>query len=452
MRLSTRRSTAVVIVAGCAIAMITLGLRTSFGLFTEPLSAVRGWDRETFAFAIGLQNLFWGIGQPFAGAVADRFGAGRVLAVGGALYALGTALMALSTSAGTLALTGGVLLGLGLAGGSFTIVLAAFARLVPEERRSWSMGLATAAGSLGQFLFAPLGQAFIDGYGPVTALLLLSGCVALVPLLALALTGRGEEAGEEDADVSAGTAIRAALAHPSYVLLTAGFFVCGFHVAFIATHLPPYLTDLGFSGGLAAWSLALIGLFNVIGAYSAGVLGGHHSKRLLLSGIYFGRAVVFALFLLLPTTPFVVLAFAATMGLLWLSTVPLTSGLVAVMFGTRHVGMLFGVVFFAPGRRVHRRVARRRGLRGHRRLRGDVVALHPPRPRGGAGAPADPRAARAPLGAGPGMSRRLRRELGTGLAMAAIALAGAFWQAERTGAFESRSEGGDTLRLVCPLH
>jgi predicted MFS family arabinose efflux permease len=245
------------------------------------------------------------------------------------------------------ALTGGVLLGLGLAGGSFTIVLAAFARLVPEERRSWAMGLATAAGSLGQFLFAPLGQAFIDGYGPVTALLLLSGCVALVPLLAVALTGRGESAAGEEADISAGAAIRGALAHPSYMLLTAGFFVCGFHVAFIATHLPPYLTDLGFSGGLAAWALALIGLFNIIGAYSAGVLGGHLSKRLLLSGIYFGRAVVFALFLVVPTTPLVVLAFAAAMGLLWLSTVPLTSGLVAVMFGTRHVGMLFGVVFLS---------------------------------------------------------------------------------------------------------
>jgi predicted MFS family arabinose efflux permease len=347
MRLPSRRSGALVIVAGCTIALVTYGLRTSFGLFTDPLSGLRGWDRETFAFAIGLQNLFWGLGQPFAGAVADRYGAGRVLAVGGAMYALGTVLMALSTNAATLALTGGVLLGLGLAGGSFTIVLAAFARLVPEERRSWSMGLATAAGSLGQFLFAPLGQAFLDGYGPVTALLLLSCGVALVPLLATALTGRGDGGDDTDGEVSARAALRAALAHPSYMLLTTGFFVCGFHVAFITTHLPPYLTDLGFSGGLAAWSLALIGLFNVIGAYTAGVLGGHKSRRLLLSGIYFSRAVVFALFLVIPTTPFVVLAFSAAMGLLWLSTVPLTSGLVALMFGTRHVGMLFGVVFLS---------------------------------------------------------------------------------------------------------
>ena len=343
-----RRTTTVVIVAGCLIALITFGLRTSLGLFTEPLSVVRGWDRETFALAIAIQNLMWGLGQPFAGAVADRYGAGRVLAVGGVIYAGGTVLMALSTTGATFALTGGVLIGLGLSGASFAIVLAAFARLVPPEQRSWALGIGTAAGSLGQFLFAPLGQAFITEYGPVTALVLLSGFVALVPLLAFALTGRGDES-ELDAEpeVSARQAIRAALAHPSYLLLTSGFFVCGFHIAFISTHLPPYLTDLGFSGGLAAWALALIGLFNVIGAYTAGVLGGFQSKRLLLSGIYAGRAVLFALFLVVPKSPAVVLVFAAFMGLLWLSTVPPTSGLVAVMFGTRHVGMLFGVVFLS---------------------------------------------------------------------------------------------------------
>jgi predicted MFS family arabinose efflux permease len=340
-----RRTATVVIVAGCLIALVTYGLRTSFGLFTGPLSATRGWDREAFAFAIAVQNLMWGLGQPFAGAVADRFGAGRVLATGGLLYATGTVLMAVSTNATTLALTGGVLLGIGLAGGSFTIVLAAFARLVPEDRRSWSMGLATAAGSMGQFLFAPLGQGFIDRYGPVTALVALSGFVALVPLLATALTGRGEASTEPE--VSAREALRSAFRHPSYLLLTAGFFVCGFHIAFLTTHLPPYLTDLGFSGGLAAWTLALIGLFNVIGAYTAGVLGGHRSRKALLSGIYFMRGVVFVAFLAIPKTPVVVLAFGAAMGLLWLSTVPLTSGLVSVMFGTRHVGMLFGLVFLS---------------------------------------------------------------------------------------------------------
>ena len=343
-----RRNTTVIVVAGCLIALVTYGLRTSFGLFIDPLVDLRGFDREAFALAIGLQNLMWGLGQPFAGAIADRYGAGRVLAVGGVMYAAGTVLMAVSTNAATLSLTGGVLLGLGLSGASFTIVLASFARLVPPERRTWAMGLATAAGSLGQFLFAPLGQAFISAYGAVTALLLLSCFIALVPLLARALTGRGDQA-ERDAEPEMSTvgAIRGALSHPSYMLLTAGFFVCGFHVAFITTHLPPYLGDLGFSGGLAAWALALIGLFNVIGAYTAGLLGDIHSKRLLLSGIYLSRGVVFALFVLIPTTPFVVLLFAAAMGLLWLSTVPLTSGLVAVMFGTRHVGMLFGFVFLS---------------------------------------------------------------------------------------------------------
>jgi len=337
-----------VILAGCLIAIVTFGTRTSFGLFTEPLSALRGWDRETFALAIAVQNLLWGIGQPFAGAIADRYGAGRVLAAGGAVYALGTALMATSTNAATLTLTGGVLVGLGLAGGSFTIVIAAFARLVPEDRRSWAMGLATAAGSMGQFLFAPLGQAFISTYGAATALVLLGGFVALVPVLAVSLSGRGaadEQAAEPPE--SSRAALRRALAHPSYLLLTSGFFVCGFHIAFISTHLPPYLTDVGLSTSLAAWALGLIGLFNVIGAYSAGVLGGTYPKRILLGGIYLGRALAFALFVLLPATPLVVLIFAASIGLLWLSTVPLTSGLVALMFGTRHVGLLFGVVFLS---------------------------------------------------------------------------------------------------------
>jgi MFS family permease len=339
------RSRNVVIVAGCLIALITFGARTSFGLFTEPLSALRGWDRETFAIAIAVQNLLWGIGQPFGGAVADRFGPARALAGGGAVYALGCVLMAESTSGATLALTGGVLVGLGLSGGSFTIVIAAFARLVSEDRRSWAMGLATAMGSLGQFVFAPLGQGFISAYGPVTALVLIGGLVALVPALAIALSG-GEGAADGPRE-STGTALREALGHPSYLFLTGGFFVCGFHIAFVSTHLPPYLTDLGFGTALAAWALALIGLFNVVGAYTAGVLGGRHSRRLLLSAIYASRAAAFALFVALPATPATALLFAAAIGLLWLSTVPLTSGLIAVMFGTRHLGLLFGIVFLS---------------------------------------------------------------------------------------------------------
>jgi len=341
------RAPTVVVAAGCLIAIITFGIRTSFGLFTAPLSDARGFDREAFALAIAFQNLLWGLGQPFAGAVADRFGAGRVLAAGGLAYAAGVLLMSASTSPTALTLSGGVLVGLGVAGGSFTIVIAAFARLVEPSRRSWAIGLATAAGSMGQFLFAPLGQAFISGYGPVTALALLSCFLLAVPLLARSLTGRGDDGGAEGPRLSVGQALHAALAHPSYVLLTCGFFVCGFHIAFISTHLPAYLTDQGISTGLAAWALSLIGLFNVIGAYSSGILGGTHPKRLLLSGIYLGRAVTFATFLVLPDTPATVLVFAALTGLLWLSTVPLTSGLIALMFGTRDIGMLFGVVFLS---------------------------------------------------------------------------------------------------------
>jgi MFS family permease len=337
----------VLVLAGCCIGVLSFGPRTSLGLFTEPLSAFRGWEREAFALAIALQNLCWGLGQPLAGALADRFGAGRVLGAGGLLYAAGLLLMSVSTSPLAFALTGGVLLGIGLAGASFAIVIAAFSRMLPEDRRSWAIGLATASGSLGQFLFAPIGQGFLSVYGPATALVLLAGFVLLVPLLAGALSGKGEVSLDALAPEGARAALGRAFRHPSYVLLTAGFFVCGFHIAFVATHLPAYLTDNGLDASLAAWSLGLIGLFNVVGAYGSGVLAGRRPKRLMLSSIYFGRAVVFAVFVAVPLSPASVLVFSALLGLLWLSTVPPTSGLVGVMFGTRHIGMLFGVVFLS---------------------------------------------------------------------------------------------------------
>lgn len=341
------RAFGVLILAACLIAMLSFGVRSSMGLFTDPISAAHGWSREVFALAIALQNLLWGIGQPFAGALADRFGAARTLAAGGALYLAGIALMAWSPTPAALYLTGGLVVGLGLAGASFTIVLAAVARLVEPARRSLALGIVTASGSLGQFLFAPLGQAFISAYGWQTALLLIAAFLLLIPVASPVLRGRSE-AGDDPADLmSLPEAVRQASGHGSYWLLVAGFFVCGFHVAFITMHLPPYLTDLGVSGGLAAWSIALIGLFNVIGGFGSGVLGGRYSKRLLLSGLYASRALAITAFLLLPKTPAVVLAFAAVMGVLWLSTVPLTSGLVAVMFGTRHLGSLFGFVFFS---------------------------------------------------------------------------------------------------------
>ncbi|CAN5886837.1 MFS transporter [soil metagenome] len=341
------RAPLVILVAGCLISLITYGLRTSFGLFIDPLSDGRDWGREVFALSLAIQNLVWGLGQPAAGAIADRYGSGRVLALGGAIYAVGVALMAVSATPLALHLTAGVLVGIGLSGGSFTIVIAALGRLMPPDRRSWAMGMATAAGSFGQFLFAPLGQTFISGYGWTTALLLLATFAMIVPVLAAALRGGGAVEEEEEQSISLRQATTAAFGHGSYLLLVSGFFVCGFHVAFITTHLPPHLTDSGVSPRVAAWSLALIGLFNVVGSYGAGVLGGRGSKRRLLSGIYLSRAVVLVLFIVLPKNPAVVLTFAAAMGILWLSTVPLTSGLVAVMFGTRYLGTLFGFVFLS---------------------------------------------------------------------------------------------------------
>jgi MFS family permease len=353
------KSTVFVVGCGCLIAMITYGLRTSFGLFAAPISEGRGWSPEVFALAIAIQNIVWGIGQPFAGAVADRYGSARILAAGGVVYAVGVALMAVSPTPLAFNLTAGVLVGLGLSGGSFTIVIAALGRLVPRDKSSQAMGLATAAGSLGQFVFAPLGQAFLADYGWQTALVLLAGFMVVVPALAIALRGGGERQDTDEPVLPARDAVRRAFGHGSYLLLVAGFFVCGFHVAFITTHLPAHIADVaGHAHGghmgmntagpaVAAWSLALIGLFNIVGSYASGVLGGRHSKRRLLAGIYLARAAVIALFITLPPTSTVVLLFAAAMGVLWLSTVPLTSGLVAVMFGTRHLGTLFGIVFFS---------------------------------------------------------------------------------------------------------
>ena len=350
------RTTAVIVVSGCLISLISYGLRTTFGLFAEPLAGARGWGLEVFALAIAVQNLVWGIGQPFAGAVADRYGSARVLAVGGAVYAVGVGLMAASSTPLAFHLSAGVLVGLGLSGASFTIAIAALGRLVSEDRRSWAMGLATAAGSLGQFAFPPLGGAFLSAYGPQTALLLLAGFLVLIPVLAVALKSRGAVGLEADEpELPAREALVAAFGHGSYRLLVAGFFVCGFHLAFIMTHLPAHLSaaeghahGAHVAGpGIAAWALALIGLTNVAGAYVAGVLGGRRSKRKLLSGIYLARGAVIALFVMMTPTPSVVLVFAATMGVLWLSTVPLTSGLVVVMFGTRYLGTLFGFVFLS---------------------------------------------------------------------------------------------------------
>ncbi|MEQ8356548.1 MAG: MFS transporter [Kiloniellaceae bacterium] len=339
------RTPAVVIGAGCVLALLSFGIRSSFGLFLAPMSGDFGWGREVFAVAIAVQNLLWGLCQPVAGALADRYGAGRVLTLGALVYAAGLFLMAQVSTPGMLTLSAGLLVGVGVAGASFAIVLAAFARLMPEDKRSWALGIGTAAGSAGQFFVVPLGQAFISAYGWSMALTLFGFLAfAMVPCAA-ALAGRADHWGQ--IPQSTGAALKEAFSHNSYNLLTLGFFVCGFHVAFIQTHLPAYITDQGLDAGLAAWALAIVGGANIVGAYTAGVLGGRFSKKYLLSGLYFARAVAIALFILLPTSNASVLLFAAAIGLLWLSTVPLTSGLVAQFFGTRHMAMLFGIVFFS---------------------------------------------------------------------------------------------------------
>ncbi|MEQ8709616.1 MAG: MFS transporter [Rhodospirillales bacterium] len=341
------RNPVFIITCGCLIAILSFGVRSSYGLFNAPLSETRGWGREVFALALALQNLLWGLGQPVAGALADKFGSVRVLAIGGIIYAAGVILSAYATTPLMLQVTAGMLVGMGLAGASFTIVIASFTRLVPEEKRSLALGAGTAAGSIGQFIFAPMGQAFIAGYGWETALVMLGACMLLVPLLATALgTGKDTPVSIEP-EMTFTNALKQAFGHGSYIWLISGFFVCGFQVAFITVHLPAYLDDNHATAGIGAWAIALVGLFNVVGSLTAGALGGKFSKRWLLSGIYLGRSIVIALFVLAPKTDIVVLTFAASMGLLWLSTVPLTSGLVAVMFGTRYMGTLFGFVFFS---------------------------------------------------------------------------------------------------------
>ncbi len=339
------RSTLFIIAAGCLLALLSFGLRSSFGLFLEPMSSQFGWGREVFAIAIAVQNLLWGLAQPVAGAFADRYGSGRVLTIGALIYAAGLFIMANASTPGLLTLSAGILVGLGVAGASFAIVLAAFARLVSEEKRSWALGIGTAAGSAGQFFMVPLGQGFISAYGWSMALTIFGFMALIMVPCAAALTGRS--VAKAQAHQSVGAALKEAFGHPSYVYLTAGFFVCGFHVAFIQVHLPAYITDMGLDAGLAAWALALVGGGNIIGAYTSGVLGGRFSKKYLLSSLYMARAVVIALFITLPISPVTVLAFALAIGLLWLSTVPLTSGLVAQFFGTQHMAMLFGIVFFS---------------------------------------------------------------------------------------------------------
>jgi MFS family permease len=329
--------------------MIAFGPRSALGFFLQPISATNGWGRDVFALGIAIQNLLWGAGQPIAGGFADRYGATRVLSVGAILYALGLVLMAYSTTPGTFYLSSGVLLGLGLSGCSFPLVIGALGKLVPESWRSTAFGAGTAAGSFGQFLFSPLALWLTDQHGWQMALFVFAGLIALIIPLSLALAAPPATAGAARAmpPQSLRQALAEAFGHRSYVLLVLGFFTCGFQLAFVTVHLPAYLLDRGLDAAAGAMTIAVIGLFNIVGAMGSGWLGNRMPKRFILSAIYFSRALAVVIFITLPPSVLATLVFGAVTGLLWLSTVPPTSGLVATMFGTRWLAMLFGFAFFS---------------------------------------------------------------------------------------------------------
>jgi MFS family permease len=342
------RSPAMIVLCGCLIALLSFGPRSAAGQFLTPLSFANGWGRDVFSAAFAIQNLLWGIGQPFAGAVADRFGTVRVLCAGAIMYGLGLAIMAYATDPLALDFSAGVLIGFGLAGCSFNLVLSAFGKLVPEEWRALSLGAGTAAGSFGQFLFSPLARLLIDSFGWQQALLMFAAGMLLVLPLSLALaTPRSTPGTGKVAPQSLTQALAEAFKHRSYVLLVLGFFTCGFQLAFITVHLPAYLVDRGLSAEVGGWTIGVIGLFNIVGSLSAGWLSTRMPKRYLLSVIYFLRAAAVLAFIVFPVTATSSIVFGAVMGLLWLSTVPPTASLVAVMFGNRWGGMLYGFAFFS---------------------------------------------------------------------------------------------------------
>jgi predicted MFS family arabinose efflux permease len=335
-----------VLLCGAAIVTLSMGIRHGFGLWLQPITMERGWTRETFAFALAVQNLAWGVAGPLAGMLADRFGAFRVLIGGSLLYALGLVLMALATSG--LAFTGsaGLLIGMAQSGTTYAVIYGVIGRNVAPEKRSWAMGVAAAAGSFGQFLMVPVENWLISDFGWQNALIIL-GCLALAMIpLAWGLR-EPAKAAITGFQQSIAQAVREAFSYPSFQLLMAGYFVCGFQVVFIGVHMPSYLKDNGLSPDVATTALALIGLFNVVGTYLSGSLGQHLPKRLILSTIYALRSVAIVLFLWLPLTPWSVYIFSAVMGVLWLSTVPPTNAIVAQVFGVQYLSMLGGFVFLS---------------------------------------------------------------------------------------------------------
>jgi MFS family permease len=335
-----------VLICGGIIMTLAMGARHGFGLFLQPMSTDHGWGREVFAFALALQNLMWGAAQPFSGLIADRFGAGRVLLTGSVLYVAGLVWMAHAATGTELALSAGVLIGLGLSGTTFSIVYGVLGRIYPPEKRSMALGIAGAAGSFGQFAMLPGTQALITGAGWFVALLVLAGFAALMAPLAavLAEPHRVAATGPQQRILDA---IREAAAHKGFWLLTFGYFVCGFQVVFIGVHLPAYLADHGLPGNVGVACLALIGFFNIIGTWGAGMLGTRRSKKHLLAFIYVARSVIILVFLAVPLTPLSAYLFAAAIGTLWLATVPLTNGVIAQVFGVQYLSMLGGFVFFS---------------------------------------------------------------------------------------------------------
>lgn len=342
-----------VLIYGGFMVTMSMGIRHGFGLFNLPITMANGWGRETFALTIALQNLIWGAVQPVTGALADRFGAFKIMIAGGALYALGLIGMAISTDALNFTIAGGLLIGLAQTATTYSVVYGILGRNVPADKRVWAMGIAAAAGSFGQFLMIPAEQGLLSAFGAQDALLILALMASLMIPTAFLLREKNFAHQHSHGDQTIREALREAIGNPSFRLLTLGYFVCGFQVVFIAVHLAPYLKDLSSTypavgaPAVATTALALIGLFNIFGTYSSGYLGQRFPKRFLLSGIYLGRAFAITAFLWIPPSPMSTYVFAAIMGFLWLSTIPLTNGIVAQIFGVKYLTMLSGLVFFS---------------------------------------------------------------------------------------------------------
>jgi len=339
----------ILIISSCLLVMMSFGFRSSFGMFVKPMSEFHSWGRDTIATALAIQNLTWGIVAVFAGGLADKYGNVKVILGAVAMYAIGLLWMAYAADSFALNMSAGILIGSGIAGTSFGIVIPALMRAVPEDRRQWVAGVGTAAGSMGQFIIVPFSQTLIELFGWFSSLQILSAITLLMVFMAIPLApySGASEVTDTKADQSVGEALIEAFGHKHYLLLVAGFFVCGFHLAFITVHMPSYLTDLGFDAKIAALSLSVIGVSNMVGSYFAGVWSGKYPKQQMLAWIYMLRAVVIAAFVIVPPSVYSVILFSIGIGVLWLATVPPTSGLVAVMFGTRYMALLYGVVFLS---------------------------------------------------------------------------------------------------------